>query len=85
MQQYNISSGDMKVYDPNTDALVAWDEGSFIEDIINTFTFSNDSEKLDQSLKYALGLSCVDMIIIGFENPGQIDNCKQRMIRALQA
>lgn len=50
MQQYNISSGDMKVYDPNTDALVAWDEGSFIEDIINTFTFSNDSEKYEQFL-----------------------------------
>ena len=48
-------------------------------------SFSNDSKKLDQSLKYVLGLSCVDMIIIGFENPGQIDNCKQRMIRALQA
>ncbi|MBG0860230.1 MAG: aldo/keto reductase [Bacteroidales bacterium] len=34
----------------------------------------NDSEKIDASLKYVLGLGTVDMIIIGFEQPEQIDN-----------
>lgn len=34
----------------------------------------NDPEKIDQSLKFVLGLGTVDMIIIGFELPEQIDN-----------
>jgi aryl-alcohol dehydrogenase-like predicted oxidoreductase len=34
----------------------------------------NDSEKIDTSLKYVLGLGTVDMIIIGFELPEQIYN-----------
>ncbi len=34
----------------------------------------DDSEKIDQSLKFVLGLGTVDMIIIGFEKPEHIDN-----------
>ena len=47
--------------------------------------FRDDSEKLDQSLKYVLGLGTVDMIIIGFEKPEQIDNCSERVAKALKA
>lgn len=36
--------------------------------------FRNDPDKIDESLKYVLGLSTVDMIIVGFEQPAQIDN-----------
>ncbi len=42
--------------------------------IVGGGNFNNDSEKIDQSLKYVLGLGTVDMIIVGFENPEQIDN-----------
>ncbi len=47
--------------------------------------FRDDSEKLDQSLKYVLGLGTVDMIIIGFEKPEQVDNCAERVAKALKA
>lgn len=42
-------------------------------------SFRNDSDKLDKSLKFVLGLGTVDMIIIGFEQTDQIDNCMERM------
>jgi hypothetical protein len=35
------------------------------------------AEKQRESLKYVLGLGCVDAFVIGFESPGQIDEiCK---------
>lgn len=42
--------------------------------LIGNGRFKNDSEKIDTSLKFVLGLGTVDMIIIGFEQPEQIDN-----------
>lgn len=45
--------------------------------------FRNNPEKIDASLKYVLGLGTVDMIIIGFEKPEQIDNMLGRMKNAL--
>lgn len=48
-------------------------------------SFRNDTDKLDQSLKYVLGLGIIDMIIIGFEQTDQIDNCLQRMKIALMS
>jgi aryl-alcohol dehydrogenase-like predicted oxidoreductase len=42
--------------------------------LIGGGNFRNDPEKIDQSLKFVLGLGTVDMIIIGFEQPEQIDN-----------
>jgi aryl-alcohol dehydrogenase-like predicted oxidoreductase len=47
--------------------------------IIGGGNLKNDNEKINQSLKYVLGLDIIDMIIIGFENPGQIDNYIERM------
>ncbi len=43
----------------------------------------NDSEKIDASLRFVLGLGCVDMMIIGFEETAQIDNYIDRVERAL--
>ncbi len=43
----------------------------------------NDSDKIGASLKFVLGLGTVDMIIIGFEKPEQIDNYVER-IRKVQ-
>jgi predicted aldo/keto reductase-like oxidoreductase len=50
--------------------------------LIGNGSFKNDSEKIDNSLKYVLGLGTVDMIIIGFEEPGQIDDYIKRIDKA---
>uniref|UniRef100_UPI0032166C5E aldo/keto reductase n=1 Tax=uncultured Draconibacterium sp. TaxID=1573823 RepID=UPI0032166C5E len=44
----------------------------------------NDSEKIDNSLRFVLGLGCVDMMIIGFEEKQQIDNYVSRVKNALK-
>ena len=44
----------------------------------------NDPEKIDQSLKYVLGLGTVDMIIIGFEKPEHVDNYISRVESTLK-
>jgi predicted aldo/keto reductase-like oxidoreductase len=44
---------------------------------------NNEPDKIDESLKFVLGLGTVDMIIIGFELPEQIDNYIER-IRKVQ-
>jgi aryl-alcohol dehydrogenase-like predicted oxidoreductase len=51
--------------------------------LIGNGNFKNDSEKIDASLKYVLGLGTVDMIIVGFELPEQIDNYIGRVRRVL--
>jgi aryl-alcohol dehydrogenase-like predicted oxidoreductase len=47
--------------------------------LIGNGKFRNDPEKIEASLKYVLGLGTVDMIIIGFEKPEQIDNYAGRI------
>ncbi|MEN8116557.1 MAG: aldo/keto reductase [Bacteroidota bacterium] len=44
----------------------------------------NDSEKIDNSLRFVLGLGSVDMMIIGFEEKEQIDNYTLRVETALK-
>jgi len=51
--------------------------------LIGNGTFREDSEKIDTSLKYVLGLGTVDLITIGFEKPEQIDNYLARIRRAI--
>lgn len=51
--------------------------------LIGNGSFSNDSEKVDKSISYVLGLGTVDMVIIGFEKPEQIDNYASRIKKAL--
>jgi hypothetical protein len=53
--------------------------------LIGNGNFKNDSEKIDTSLRYVLGLGTVDMIIVGFELPEQIDNYIGRVKSALIA
>ena len=43
----------------------------------------DDSEKIDNALRFVLGLGSVDMMIVGFETIGQIDNYLNRMKKAL--
>lgn len=47
--------------------------------LIGNGSFRDDSEKINQSLKFVLGLGTVDMIIVGFEKPEQIDNYVARV------
>lgn len=51
--------------------------------LIGNGKFRNDSDKIDASLKYVLGLGTVDMIIVGFELPEQIDNYIGRIEKAI--
>jgi aryl-alcohol dehydrogenase-like predicted oxidoreductase len=52
--------------------------------LIGNGKFRNDSEKIDTSLKFVLGLGIVDMIIVGFEKPEQIDNYAGRITTVLR-
>jgi aryl-alcohol dehydrogenase-like predicted oxidoreductase len=52
--------------------------------LIGNGNFRNDSDKIDASLKYVLGLGTVDSIIVGFERPEQIDNYIGRVTSALK-
>jgi aryl-alcohol dehydrogenase-like predicted oxidoreductase len=52
--------------------------------LVGNGKFRNDPGKIDASLKYVLGLETVDMIIVGFELPGQIDNYIGRIENVLQ-
>jgi aryl-alcohol dehydrogenase-like predicted oxidoreductase len=43
----------------------------------------DQSEKIDQSLRFVLGLNTVNMVIVGFEDSGQVDNYIGRMGKTL--
>lgn len=49
--------------------------------LIGNGKFRNDPDKIDESLRYVLGLNAVDMIIVGFEKPEQIDDYIARIDR----
>lgn len=52
--------------------------------LIGNGNFRDDSDKINQSLHYVLGLGTVDMIIAGFEKPDQIDNYISRVKSSLR-
>jgi aryl-alcohol dehydrogenase-like predicted oxidoreductase len=47
--------------------------------LIGNGSYRNDSGKIDQTIRYVLGLGSVDVMIIGFEFPEQIDNFALRI------
>ena len=49
--------------------------------LIGNGHFRNAPEKIDASLKFVLGLGTVDMVIVGFEKPEQIDDYIDRIYR----
>lgn len=51
--------------------------------LIGNGKLRDDSEKIDNTLRFVLGLQSVDMMIIGFENTAQIDNYIDRVRQAL--
>jgi predicted aldo/keto reductase-like oxidoreductase len=42
--------------------------------LIGAGKYKDDPEKIDESLKYVLGLGTVDLLLVGFEKPAQIDD-----------
>jgi len=53
--------------------------------LIGNGSFRDNSEMIDSSLKYVLGLGTIDMIIVGFELPEQIDNYIKRVGTVLKS
>ncbi|HBL78084.1 MAG: hypothetical protein A2W90_13435 [Bacteroidetes bacterium GWF2_42_66] len=53
--------------------------------LIGDGKYQNDSQKIDNAVKFVLGLGSVDMMIVGFENADQIDNYLSRTENALKA
>ena len=51
--------------------------------LVGNGDFSNDSEKIDHTLRFVLGMGSVDMMIVGFENEKQVDNYLDRTKAAL--
>ncbi len=51
--------------------------------LIGNGNFRDDSDKIDASLKFVLGLGTVDLITVGFEKPQQIDNYMERIKMAV--
>ncbi|MDP3914199.1 MAG: aldo/keto reductase [Bacteroidota bacterium] len=51
--------------------------------LIGDGKYSNDSEKIDNTLRFVMGLGTVNMMIVGFENTAQIDNYHERVEKAL--
>jgi aryl-alcohol dehydrogenase-like predicted oxidoreductase len=53
--------------------------------IIGEGTFGNDPQKREESVRFVLGLDCVDVLVIGFEKPAEFDDFLPRARRALAA
>ena len=51
--------------------------------LIGEGEFKHDDAKIDESLRFVLALGCVDAVIVGFENPDEIINYRERLRRAL--
>ncbi|HLP74467.1 MAG TPA: aldo/keto reductase [Bacteroidales bacterium] len=49
--------------------------------LIGNGKYRNDPGKMDEALRFVLGLNAVDMIIVGFEKPEQIDDYIARIDR----
>ena len=47
--------------------------------LIGEGEFRNSDEKRDDSVKFVLGLGCVDVLNVGFENVGEIDDFAARV------
>jgi aryl-alcohol dehydrogenase-like predicted oxidoreductase len=51
--------------------------------LIGDGKLSNDSQKIDKTLRFVMGLGTVNMMIVGFENMEQIDNYLGRVEKTL--
>jgi len=47
--------------------------------------FRDDNQKREESVRWVMGLGCVDTMVVGFEKPEEIDDFKARVRRTLLA
>ncbi len=47
--------------------------------LVGNGEFKYDQDKISRSIEYVLGLDCVDMMIVGFETPDEIDDFARRV------
>jgi aryl-alcohol dehydrogenase-like predicted oxidoreductase len=59
------------------------DKGVIGMKLVGNGKLRDDSKKIDDSLKFVLGLGCVDMMIVGFEEKEQIDNYLNRVEKSI--
>jgi aryl-alcohol dehydrogenase-like predicted oxidoreductase len=52
--------------------------------LVGNGDYRDDSQKIDNALKFVLGLKSVDMMIVGFESSEQVDNYLARTESALE-
>ncbi len=52
--------------------------------LVGNGKLKDESEKIDHSLRFVLGLGSVDMMIVGFESESQVDNYMDRTEAALK-
>lgn len=52
--------------------------------LIGEGKFRNDPAKIDETIRFVLGLGCVDALIVGFEKPEEIIDYKKRLTLALE-
>jgi len=52
--------------------------------LIGNGAFKNEPEKINNSIKYVMGLGAVDTLAVGFEQPGEIDNFAKRLEHVLK-
>lgn len=77
----SMDNRDPKVVVPVIEKLHKTGKGIIGMKLIGNGKFRNDPEKIDASLKYVLDNKLADMVIIGFEDPGQIDDYIARIDR----
>jgi aryl-alcohol dehydrogenase-like predicted oxidoreductase len=53
--------------------------------LVGNGDYREDSQKIDNALKFVLGLESVDMMIVGFETSEQVDNYLARTENALES
>ena len=53
--------------------------------LIGEGDFRNDDAKINEALKFTLGLKCVDAIVVGFEKQEEIVDYKKRLLAAVGA
>ena len=51
--------------------------------LIGEGRFRNDPAKIDEALRFTLGLKCVDAIVVGFESPAEVADYKRRLLAAV--
>ena len=52
--------------------------------LIGEGDFRDDPAKINEALKFVLGLGCIDAIVVGFEKQAEITDYKQRLTAALE-